>query len=90
MDKITFDQNNYQNFIDILTSVAENLKKLHQNWESLQEFYGKMESFIDDTVVTNMEDFIAFSQMGFSGEFTTTDPSMIESKLRISTANVIY
>lgn len=89
MGKIKYDKNDYKTAIATLTRGMDNLTKLYQNWVRLQEFFGKIESFIEVTVVKNMEDLIEYSDMIFSGKMKITGTSAIENRIRITTKNVI-
>lgn len=87
MSRITFDKNDYKTALDTLTRGLDNLTKLYQNWVRLQEFFGKIESFIEITVVKNVENLNKWSKKILSGEMKIT--SSIENRIRITTKNVI-
>lgn len=88
MGTVTFDKNNYEAAMATLTRGMENLTKLYQNWVGLQEFFGKIESFIEIAVIKNIEDLNKLSQKILSGEMKIT--KNIENKIRMTTRNVMY
>ena len=88
MNQIKFDAANYETAIDTLTRGMNNLVKLYQNWIGLQEFFGKIESFIGVTVVKNVEDLNKWSQKILFGEMKIT--SNIKNRIAMMATNVIY
>lgn len=88
MGRIKFDTTDYRTAIDTLTRGMDNLTKLYQNWIGLQEFFGKIESFIEVTVIKNVEDLNKWSQKILSGEMKAT--SNIKNRIAMTTTNVIY